>query len=158
MSDSKKKMPIFELMRVIRDSRAVKNGPRLVLDALALRCRTEQEFRAWPSYRQLVLDTGLNMTTLKRIAKQLEERNLIRRKVKANKANTFFINVPLLQEMAQAARDEDQAEKTKRKFSAYEAARSPFVQPVEDEAELDAPTREIDNDENSYNWNVGGGR
>lgn len=158
MSDSKNKMPIFELMRMIRDSRAVKNAQRLVLDALALRCRTDQDFRAWPSYRQLALDTGLNITTLKRTAKKLEQRNLIHRKVKANKANTYFINGPLLKEMAEAARKEDAAAKMKRKLMAYEAARSPFIQLAHDEAELNAPTQEINNDEDSYEWNVGGGQ
>lgn len=96
----KKVMPVFKLMRTIRDSGSTRNADRETLYAIALRCRPAENFVAWPSYRQLAQDTCLNEMTLKKAARRLEEAKLIKRVVRPNRSNRFFINVPLLQQQA----------------------------------------------------------
>jgi hypothetical protein len=118
-------MPIFRLLRLVRDSRSTKNADRGLLNAIVLRCNPANKFIAWPSYRQLALDTGLNMVTLKRAAKRLEEAKLIKRVVRANRSNCFYVNASLLQDQAAQVRAaEDEAKRTKTDDE------SPFEQPI----------------------------
>jgi DNA-binding transcriptional MocR family regulator len=139
-------MPVFQLLRLIRDARSTKNADRELLYALAMRCQPAKMFVCWPSYRQLALDTMLDEVTLKRAAKHLEDAKLISRVVRANRSNRFFINVPLLQQQVAEVKVADDAAKNQEPD-----VDSPFDQPVISEAEA-----ETDEDELA-SWNVTGG-
>jgi DNA-binding MarR family transcriptional regulator len=130
----KKELSNFEVMRIIRDSRAVRNAPRQLLDALGLRCRPREGFKAWPSYRQLGIDTGLDPMTLKRAAKKLEEAQLIKRVVRPNRSTLFFLNISLLQKLAEESRKADDERKRAEEAKKLAAINieSPFPEPVID--------------------------
>jgi hypothetical protein len=122
-------MPIFKVLRLIRDARSTKHADRALLNALALRCDPRKKFACWPSYRQLALDTLLDEVTLQRAARRLEDAGLIKRTIRANRSNLFFLNIPKLIEQADSvkkaeARDADPCE-------------SPFEQPTLDDTEDD---------------------
>jgi hypothetical protein len=118
-------MPVFSVLRLIRDARSTKNADRALLMALGLRCKPAEGFKCWPSYRQLALDTQLDEVTLKRAAKRLEDTKLIKRVIRQNRSNSFFLNIPLLQEQAQAV----EAAEEDAKKAAYDDE-SPFDQPT----------------------------
>jgi DNA-binding MarR family transcriptional regulator len=143
----KKELSNFEVMRTIRDSHAVRNAPRQLLDALGLRCRPREGFKAWPSYRQLGLDTGLDPMTLKRAAKKLEEAKLIKRVVRPNRSTLFFLNISLLQELAEESRkaDDERKRAEEAKTSAAFETESPFPEPDIDE---NSCSDDDDDDEN----------
>jgi DNA-binding MarR family transcriptional regulator len=118
-------MPVFRVLRLVRDARSTKNADRELLYALVLRCNPAKKFIAWPSYRQLALDTCLDKVTLKRAAKRLEEAKLIKRVVRANRSNCFFVNVALLQDQAAEVKA---AEAEAKKLETDDE--SPFEQPM----------------------------
>jgi hypothetical protein len=126
MSDA---MPIFRLMRLIRDARSTRNADRDLLYALALRCKPEKKFSCWPSYRQLSLDTMLDEITFRREAKRPEESGLIKHSIRPNRSNLFFINVPKLL---------DQVEEIEAKASLeVEEEQSPFGEVAFDDGDPD---------------------
>ena len=84
------KMPVFAVLRLVRDARSTRNAERQLLDALAMRCQPAKKFLSWPSYRQLALDTQLDEITLKRAAKRLEDKRLIKRVIRQNRSNCFY--------------------------------------------------------------------
>ena len=96
-------------------------------------------------YRQLSLDTGLDTVTLKRAAKRLEDRNLIKRAVRQNRSCLFYLNVALLQEQAEAVKAAQEAAKL------AAADESPFEMPTVDDASHDSDSYESDSD-----WLSGG--
>jgi hypothetical protein len=147
MSESKI-MPIFSVMRTIRDARSTKNAPRELLYALAMRCDPAKKFICWPSYRTLALDTQLDEVTLKRAAKLLEDDGIIRRVVRANRSNCFFLNIALLQEQAAAVKAADD----EAKCVAMGAHESPFADPIAGALE----TAERDQCDEGSDWNAGG--
>jgi DNA-binding MarR family transcriptional regulator len=104
-------MPVFRVLRYIRDARSTQKAERALLLALGMRCQPAKKFIAWPSYRQLALDTCLDEVTLKRAAKKLEDANLIKRTIRPNRSNCFYINVPLLQQQAAAVKAAEDAAK-----------------------------------------------
>ena len=119
-------MPVFKLLRLVRDARSTRNADRALLFALAMRCQPAKKFLSWPSYRQLALDTQLDEVTLKRAAKRLEDAGLLKRVVRANRSNCFFLNVELLQQQAAAIKEAEDAAKNN------DDLESPFAQPVID--------------------------
>ncbi|MDR3725963.1 MAG: hypothetical protein P4K86_02865 [Terracidiphilus sp.] len=149
MSETRGILPVFSVLRLVRDARSTTNAPRELLYALALRCQPAKNFISWPSYCQLAKDTQLNEITLKRAAKTLEDAKLIRRVVRANRSNCFFINVALLQEQAAEVKATDEAEKL-----ASASDESPFDEPVQPEA----PSNDRDVDDGEDEWNQGGAR
>src|SRR5580698_5020947 len=124
MSDT---MSNFELLRLIRDARSTRNADRELLFALGLRADPKKKFSCFPSYRQLALDTQLDEVTLKRAARRLEQAELIKRSIRANRSNLFFLNVPKLQEQ------KAKAEKEGAKAAAFDEV-SPFGEPSIDDA------------------------
>lgn len=120
-------MPIFKVLRLIRDARSTKHADRALLNALALRCNPHKRFVCWPSYRQLALDTLLDGVTLQRAARRLEDAGLIKRTVRANRSNLFFLNIPKLVEQAEAEK--------KAETQDTDPYQSPFEQPVLDAAD-----------------------
>lgn len=134
-----KHMPIFEVLRLVRDARSTKKADRELLVALALRCDPTKHFIAWPSYAPLALDTLLDQATLKRAAKRLEDAGLIKRVVRTNRSNHFFINVPLLQEQAAQVKAGDAS-----KIQTGEGIEaSPFEAPALEDAAIDSTDLEI---------------
>lgn len=119
-------MSVFELLRLVRDARSTRNAPRELLYALALRCRPHEKFIAWPSYVQLAKDTLLDEVTLKRAAKKLEDAKLIKRVVRRNRSNCFYINAALLQEQAAAVKSADEAAKN----VIEDVDEAPFADPI----------------------------
>ncbi|MGI4827759.1 MAG: hypothetical protein ACRYFU_06165 [Janthinobacterium lividum] len=117
------------MLRNIRDARSTRNAERQLLDALGLRCNPKKKYMCWPSYHQLSLDTGLDSVTLKRAAKRLEDRNLIKRVVRQNRSCLFYLNVALLQEQAEAVKAAEEASR-----QAVEEDESPFEMPTLDES------------------------
>jgi|GEM_PF-3688827 len=131
----RKHMPIFRILRLVRDARSTKKADRALLYALVLRCRPAEKFIAWPSYARLALDTLLDEVTLQRAAKRLEEAGLIKRVVRANRSNHFYINVALLQDQAAKAKAEDAAKRA----SDDVFDDSSFERPVMDDDDADQP-------------------
>ena len=131
---------------LIRDACSTKGAQRELLYALGLRCNPAKKFLCFPSYAQLAEDTQLDPATLKKAAKVLEDNRLIKRVIRKNRSNVFFINVPLLQEQAAIAKAS--------KLAALEEMDSPFDDPQ-------VPEDRDDNDEDvdvDDSWNVGGAR
>ena len=145
-------MPVFRVLRFVRDARSTRNAERELLAALVMRCNPAKKYMAWPSYRQLALDTQLDEATLKRAAKRLEEKGLIKRIVRANRSNVFYVNVSLLQQQA--------AEVKAAEEEAKEAAFDPDVSPFEDPSiPEDYADMEYDDDsEHEGSWISGGAR
>jgi DNA-binding MarR family transcriptional regulator len=134
-------MSVFAVLRLIRDARSTRNADRALLMALGLRCQPAKKFLCWPSYRQLALDTQLDEVTLKRAAKRLEDAGLIKRVVRQNRSNAFFLNISLLQDQAAAVKAADEEAKK----AAFEDEGSPFAQPM-------SFTDDEDNDDNHSGW------
>ena len=132
-------MPVFAVLRLIRDARSTKNADRALLMALGLRCKPAEGFKCWPSYRQLAQDTLLDEVTLKRAAKRLEDAKLIKRLIRQNRSNTFYLNIPLLQQQVAAIKDEEEAKK------AANDDESPFAQPANVSRD-DENDNDVDND------------
>ena len=116
-------MPVFGVIRLVRDAQSTRNAERELMYALAMRCNPAKKFMSWPSYRMLASDTMLDQATLKRAAKRLEDQQLIKRVVRANRSNVFYLNVALLQ---QQAADVKAAEKV-RKLAESGQDESPFA-------------------------------
>ena len=103
MKEKQKTMSVFQVLRLVRDARSTKGAERQLLIAIALRCNPKEKFKCWPAYALLAKDTLLDPMTLKRAAKRLEDRKIIKRVIRRNHSNMLFINVALLQEQAAAA-------------------------------------------------------
>lgn len=113
-------LSMFKLLRLVRDARSTKNSDRLLLNALAMRSDPKRNYACWPSYRQLGLDTMLDEVTLKRAAKRLEDAGLLRRRVRKNRSNLFFVNVTKLIEQAEAMREANRKSKSENWESPFE--------------------------------------
>ena len=103
----------FGLALALQASRSTKGAQRTLLMALILRCNPDKGYTCWPSYRRLADDTQLDEITLRRAAKQLEEKGLIRRKQRTMKSNIFVVNADVLLRHAaeaQEARNQELAE------------------------------------------------
>ena len=99
---------VLDLFRAIRDSESTKGSQRILLLALALRCKPGT-WMCWPSYSRLARDTCLDAVTCKRAAKGLEEAGIVRRQVRRNRSNRFYINFERLRAQAEtrsAVRDD----------------------------------------------------
>lgn len=83
-----------------RDAQSTKGAEREVLYALILRCSSQKKYSCFPSYQQLAEDTGLNIKTVKRAAKKLEDAGIIKRLVRRNRSNIFQVQVGVLQKQA----------------------------------------------------------
>jgi hypothetical protein len=108
-------------MCAIRDSQSTRGAERELLYALCLRARADRKYSCWPGYAQLSADTGLHTTTLKRAAQELERKQLIRRVVRKNSSNIWFLNVPLIVDMANAKLAEIEAAKVE-EFDGFDLA------------------------------------
>ncbi len=106
MSD---KVSVFELMRIIRDARSTRGAQRAVLNAIALRCKPEEDFKCWPSYARLAVDCQLDRKTVTRAAKALVKAKIIAIRERSQKSNLFFINYPLLVKQADAIKAQTQS-------------------------------------------------
>ena len=142
MKEQKKTISVFQVLRLVRDARSTKGAERQLLMALVLRCNPKENFKCWPSYALLAKDVQLDPMTLKRAAKKLEDREIIKRVIRPNHSNLFFINVALLQEQAAAAN-----------APVVEEA-CPFADPVPNNSvnPVEAEDAETDGDD----WNAGG--
>jgi DNA-binding MarR family transcriptional regulator len=138
-------MPVFKVLRIVRDAQSTRGAQRALLFALAMRCQPAKKFISWPSYRQLAEDTMLDEVTLKRAAKKLEDSKLIRRQVRRNRSNIFFLNVALLQEQARDVK----AAKEKVRVADIEEIDF-FPQPAV------GPDESVDEYEPDNTWNQGG--
>ena len=148
LQDERKTMSVFQVMRLVRDARSTKGAQRQLLMALALRCNPKKKFICWPSYRVLAEDTLLDPMTLKRAAKKLEDGKLIKRSVRSNHSNVWWVNVALLEEQA----------------AEVKAAANGANEPSEDDCPFQEPAghdgHEPDSDEatGGDDWNRGGAR
>ena len=127
------------ILRAIRDARTTRGSERELLYALVLRINPSKGMHCWPSYSLLGRDTQLDVTTLKRAAKSLEQKGFIKRRIRKNRSNIFFVNVePFLREAAQ------------NKLRPDETIESPFASSSPAEIEVD--------EENGTDWISGGQR
>jgi DNA-binding MarR family transcriptional regulator len=141
MTYESKPMPIIGVLWLVRDARSTKGSQRELLYALALRTNPAKKFLCFPSYAQLAEDTQLDSATLKRAAKALEDKQLIKRVIRRNRSNVYFLNIPLLQEQAALAKAA--------KISKAESTETPFGDPVESSV-LDGNDRPDNNDDLTY--------
>ena len=123
-----KPLPLFSLLRTIRDAHSTRDAQRDLLMALAMRCNPSKGYICWPSYAQLEEDTMLNQETLKRAAKKLEDTKLIRRRKRPNHSNIFFINAPLLIQQAEERKEAKEAAKREAALKTNEAECGSFVE------------------------------
>jgi DNA-binding MarR family transcriptional regulator len=105
------KPSILNLLLAIRDAASTKGAQRALLNALALRANPNNDFVCWPSYRMLSRDTCLDEGTLKRAAKRLEDAGLIRRVVRQQQSNRFFVHFDALAAQAEGQREARQLAK-----------------------------------------------
>ena len=104
----------FEIMNDARDAQLTKGAQQSLLYHLILRCDPKKDYSCFPSFELLCADTGLDMTTVKRAARELTKKGLISRVVRPNRSNLWYVNVKLLQEAAgskRSARADDKAAK-----------------------------------------------
>lgn len=93
----------FTLLLAVRDSQSTRGSARALLQALVY--RADRSYICWPSYRQLAEDTMLDEATLKRAAKTLEDAGLIRRIIRRQRSNKFFVRYDRIVEQAEAKRE-----------------------------------------------------
>jgi hypothetical protein len=94
-------LPIFTVLRHARDSRLTdKNSELILLYGLILRCDPKKEYSTFVGYDQLCLDTGCNRKTVQTAAGGLEQKGLIKRRLRHNQSNLWFVNVPQLKDAA----------------------------------------------------------
>jgi len=96
-------MQVLTALGHIRDAGSTKGADRLVLIALLSRCANDGLFKCFPSYALLAYDAQVNIQTAKRSVRNLVQAGIVRRKVRRNQSNFFFINVSLLKEQAETA-------------------------------------------------------
>lgn len=102
---------ILKLLTMARDLEGPKGAARLLLLMLILRAAREHNYSCFPSYGLLASDCNCNMKTLKLAAAELEKLGLIKRVIRRNRSNKFFINVELIMSLSAAHRAERAAEK-----------------------------------------------
>jgi hypothetical protein len=124
MTEAKQSMNTWEILNDARDSRLTKGAQQSLLYHLIMRSDPKKQYSCFPAYELLCLDTGLDMTTLKRAARELERKELVIRQVRPNRSNVWYINVAKLQEVAAA----DRASRKEAKLEA--GVQSPFAAPV----------------------------
>lgn len=105
-------LTFLDLLKDSRDSHLVTKAEAMLLLMLILRCDPEKSYSCYPGYELLTEDTGLNMKTLKAAAAGLESKTLVKRRVRPNHSNTWFINAKLLHETAEVNRAAKAAERT----------------------------------------------
>ena len=100
---SSKKITAFHLLLAIRDAQYIKGSMLMLLFALAIRSRRSKsgKFFCFPSYRQLELDTQLDIRTLKRAAKGLDDLGVMKRRVRHKQSNFFYIDYEFFREAAE---------------------------------------------------------
>ena len=148
MSQVKTPKAVLGVLLLIRNARSTRNSQRELLYALALRCNPDRQFLCFPSYGLLAKDTGLDVATLKRAAKALEQAGIIRKVVRPNRSCVFFLNIKLLMEQAAAAKAaEDEA-----KQSSLTAFTSPFGDVNATQDEENAADSEEAYDDQDNNW------
>ncbi len=127
----------FELLRLIREARSTEKSTRIVLNALALRANPKNRHSCWPSRPQIVIDTQLDLKTVRRALKRLEAGKLIAITKRLNQSDLYFINVALLQRQAAG-----------NKIAKDEIPECPFDEPtIEQERQLNADEATITFDE-----------
>ncbi len=112
--EKKLHLMFFEIMNDARDAQLTKGAQQSLLYHLILRCDPKKDYSCFPSFELLCADTGLDMTTVKRAARELEKKGLISRVVRPNRSNLWYVNVKQLQEAAdfkRVARADDKAVK-----------------------------------------------
>lgn len=144
---------LFRVMLFARDARNTRDAQRELLYALILRADPDKNYLCFPSYGMLAKDTLLHTVTLKRAAQGLEEAGIIKRSLRRNRSNRFYINVDLLERLATENREADKAElerdeQDEEKGSPF-AAPAPELEPdqdqqPEDECEEDEVLKEED--------------
>jgi DNA-binding MarR family transcriptional regulator len=119
---TKTTLSYIDILKDDRDSQLVRNSELVLLMMLSLRVNPTKQYSCFPSYQLLSRDTGLDMTTLKRAARSLEGKNLIRRKVRPNHSNLWYLNVGMIQQAAEENRASAKTEE--------DETGSPFDPPV----------------------------
>jgi DNA-binding MarR family transcriptional regulator len=97
-------LSLLDMLLYTRDSGLTRNSQQSLLYHLVIRCRPKDDYSCFPGYDLLSRDTGLDITTLKRAARGLEEKGLVFRKVRHNHANLWYINFAEIQKKAEANR------------------------------------------------------
>jgi DNA-binding MarR family transcriptional regulator len=142
---SKKAMKpsILNLLLAIRDAGSTKGAQRALLNALALRANPNNDFVCWPSYRVLSMDTCLDGGTLKRAAKRLEDAGLIRRVVRQQQSNRFYVSFDVLAAQAEGQREARQLAKRGPRDE-----RGRIAEPQNNSVNIDSPV-DFDDDNDS---------
>jgi hypothetical protein len=117
-------LTFLDLLKDARDSHLVAKAQFMLLLMLIVRCDPEKDYSCYPGYELLAEDTGLNMKTLKAAAVGLEGKKLVKRRVRPNHSNVWYINAKLLHETAEAKR----AAKAEERSERYDDC--PFEPPV----------------------------
>jgi DNA-binding MarR family transcriptional regulator len=121
-TEEKDKLSVLDVAWDARDSHlAAKGGEATLLLMLALRTDPKKKYSCFPGYGQLKEDSGLNIKTLKAAAAALEKKNLVKRVVRPNHSNLWYINVKLLHETAEKNRAADKRAKNNYDDCPFEA-------------------------------------
>ncbi len=126
-----------DILKLIRDARSTKHSDRIVLSALAIRVNPRKRHSCWPGQPLLVIDTQLDLKTVRAALDRLEANGLIARKKRFDDTDVYWINVALLQRQAAA-----------NKAMKDELPECPFDEPtMEQEQQLDADEAKVIFDE-----------
>jgi hypothetical protein len=90
----------MDLILDVRDSGLGKHSELILLYALASRVNPDRGFSCFPSYELLCADTRLDKKTLQRAAAGLEKSGLLRREIRPNHSNVWWLNVEKIQKTA----------------------------------------------------------
>jgi hypothetical protein len=137
------------LDRDLRDARLHEMTAAEHLMLIHLAWRINKNYTCWPSIQQLVRDTGLNEYTLKRAGTALVNAKLVKRRIRKNRSNLWWINHKLLGERAEANREADR--RAKEAIELEEAA----AEQAWDSAEPDAEPEQQDHPVLGYKPGVG---
>jgi hypothetical protein len=94
----------WDLLEIVRDANVVKGAERHVLFALCMRANTKKNFTCFPSYAQIVEDSSVGLSQVKVAVRELAKAGWIRRQIRPNTSNLFFIDVPALKAAAEERR------------------------------------------------------
>ncbi|MDE1156360.1 MAG: helix-turn-helix domain-containing protein [Acidobacteriaceae bacterium] len=117
-----KKLTTLDILRDARNSGLFRKAAQSLYYHLALRADQSKQYSTYVGYPTLCADTGLDAKTLQKAAAELEDQGLIRRVVRPNHSNIWFLNVTAVRDAVERIREND--------------VESPFRQPDIEGAEV----------------------
>lgn len=119
-----------------RDAHITTKAEQSLLYHLIMRCDPRKNYSCYPRYAQLCLDTGLEQKTLQRAAAWLEKEGYMRRVIRPEQSNLWFVDAVRIHTLAVEKRVEEKREKEERE-------KCPFAPPTFDGNSTEATSQKM---------------